>query len=408
MAAVLDLKPMPPEEALNYFRQKGYRFSWRWHEMWHEDHVKAFTVAKAMRLDILKDIRDELDRAMSEGTTFEDFKKNLTPILQRKGWWGRKMVDGEEVQLGSPRRLATIFDVNIQTAYSVGHYRAMTDPDVLEARPYWRYVAVNDGKTRPQHRAWHGTVLPADHPWWKTHYPPNGWNCRCTVVSLSESEMRRDGLRVTPHPDEDTVMRRDPRTGEIRPFPKGIDPGWDYNPGKASVLWDQEKTARDMKILPDQKTWKEYGRPDLRQVPIDERLEAPELLAAGKDADDASRILANAFGLSESKKFIDIDTVDGDKAIIHIDRLQHMVASRLDQRERYANYILPTLQNPYEIWLTDFEDGLRKQYIGVFAGRNDLAVIIRINRDGSIVWNMMQAKDKKMNNHRVGTLIHEK
>jgi uncharacterized protein with gpF-like domain len=32
-----------------------------------------------------------------------------------------------------------------------------------------------DGRTRPMHAAWHNTVLPFDHPFWKTHYPPNGW-----------------------------------------------------------------------------------------------------------------------------------------------------------------------------------------------------------------------------------------
>jgi SPP1 gp7 family putative phage head morphogenesis protein len=405
---MIDLKPLPPEEAIAYFQQKGFRFSWRWQEMWHEDHAKAFTVAKAMRLDILKDIRSELDRALNDGTTFADFKKSLTPTLQRKGWWGRQSVGGETVQLGSPRRLATIFNVNIQTAYSVGHYRAMTDPDVLEARPYWRYVAVNDGKTRPQHRAWHNTILPADHPWWNTHYPPCAWNCRCTVVCLSAGEMRRDGQNVTQRPDNSTEMKKNPRTGEMAAYPAGIDPSWDYNPGKAYLEWDNRKGAGPMQLLPDQKTWKDYGRPDLRDVPAAERINAPELLEPGKDAGEATRILAGAFGLSEKKKFLDVATADEDIALIHLDQLPHMVAKRLNQRERYANFILPALQNPYEIWLTDFEDGLRKQYIGVFTGKNDLAVSVRLNRDGSIVWNMMQTKDKKMNDHRQGTLIHKK
>jgi len=231
----LDLKPLPPEEAIAYFQAKGYRFSWRWHEMWHADHAAAFTVAKAMRRDILEDIRGALDRALRDGTTYEQFQRELTPVLQTKGWWGMREERGQIVRLGSPRRLAVIFGVNIQTAYSVGHYRAMTDPDVLQTRPYWRYVAVNDGRTRPAHRAWHDTVLPADHPWWQTHYPPNGWNCRCTVVSLSAAEMERDGLRVTDRPDDRMVLRRDPRTGAQALFPAGIDPGWDYNPGAAGI-----------------------------------------------------------------------------------------------------------------------------------------------------------------------------
>ena len=33
----------------------------------------------------------------------------------------------------------------------------------MAARPYWRYVAVADGSTRPTHSAMHGTIFPADH-----------------------------------------------------------------------------------------------------------------------------------------------------------------------------------------------------------------------------------------------------
>lgn len=234
----IDLIPLPPEDAIAFFRAKGFRFSWRWQDMWHQDHQRAFTVAKAMRQDILDVIREAVDEALDLGGTFAEFRDQLTPLLQEKGWWGRQEFAGEEVQLGSPHRLRTIFNTNLQVAYSVGHYRQMTDPDVLAARPFWRYVAVNDSRTRPAHRSWHNTVLPADHAWWDTHMVPNGWNCRCRVVSVSEREMARDGLKVTENPDTRMVMKTDPRTGEAALFPFGIDPGWDYNPAK---IWPAMK-----------------------------------------------------------------------------------------------------------------------------------------------------------------------
>ena len=402
-----ELKPLPPEEAIDYFRQKGYRFSWAWQDMWHEDHVKAFTVAKAMRLDILKDIRDELDRALAEGTTLEEFKKNLTPLLQRKGWWGKRLVGDEtgavQVQLGSPWRLKTIFNVNIQTAYQVGHYRQMTDPDVLRARPYWRYVAVNDSRTRPEHAAWHNTVLPADDPWWDTHYPPNGWNCRCTVVSMSRRELEREGLKVSRSPKVKTYEWINKKTGEVIDVPEGIDPGWAYNPGKEYLLWDT--IPRRVKILPGQKTWRDFRRPDLRDVPDALKTPAPEILPAGSTIEEAESIVARAVGLREGEKFITVKTRDDDMAVIHRDRLRHLVEKRRDARERYANYIISTLTDPYEIWLTEYEDGLRKQYIGLFEGKENLLVVIRLQRDGGILWNIMQADDRRMNKHRVGYLL---
>ena len=232
----INLKPLPPQEAINYLKSKGYNPSWNWYDMWQEDHAKAFTVAKAMRVDILQDIKDAIAKALQEGTTLEQFKKDLTPTLQSKGWWGRQIIGDIEgaksVLLGSPSRLRTIFNVNTQVAYQVGNYRAMIDPDVLQTRPFWRYVAVNDSRTRPAHRAWSGIILPADDPWWDTHYPPNGWNCRCTAVSLSEREIQRDNYRISKSPDDGTYEWINPKTGEIMEVPIGIDPGWAYNPGK--------------------------------------------------------------------------------------------------------------------------------------------------------------------------------
>ena len=52
--------------------------------------------------------------------------------------------------------------------------------------PNLRYSAVQDARTRPQHKAWHGIVRPLSDPFWDTHYPPNGWNFRCTVHQTAE------------------------------------------------------------------------------------------------------------------------------------------------------------------------------------------------------------------------------
>jgi len=68
--------------------------------------------------------------------------------------------------------------------------------ELKDSRSYWQYEAVMDGRTRPAHAAMNGKVLPADSPFWKRNFPPNGFNCRCTVVSVSKSEIVRDGLEV--------------------------------------------------------------------------------------------------------------------------------------------------------------------------------------------------------------------
>ncbi|MCY3795428.1 MAG: hypothetical protein OXG51_13800, partial [Gammaproteobacteria bacterium] len=77
----------------------------------------------------------------------------------------------------------------------------------------------------------HNTVLPIDHPFWKTHAPPNGWNCRCTLVALSERDLDRYGLSLSQDPGFDLRPWTNRRTGEIVQVPQGIDPGFAHNPG---------------------------------------------------------------------------------------------------------------------------------------------------------------------------------
>lgn len=56
--------------------------------------------------------------------------------------------------------------------------------------------ALLDARTRPEHAAWHGVILPVDHPWWKRHYPPNGWKCRCKAMSVGPDDLEAEGWTV--------------------------------------------------------------------------------------------------------------------------------------------------------------------------------------------------------------------
>lgn len=229
---------VPPVEAIEHFRAKGRHVAFDWRDTDAGLHAASFTVAKAMRLDVLSDIEREVDRVISEGETFESFRERIEPVLRAKGWWGRKrMVDpltGEEriVQLGSPHRLRTIFDTNLRTSIARGRWERIER--LKERMPYLRYVAVADARTRPDHMAWHGTVLPVDHPWWETHAPPNGWYCRCVVQQLDEEDIEDYGYRVSDGPPPGSERTRgwtNQRTGETVQVPVGIDPGFQHNPG---------------------------------------------------------------------------------------------------------------------------------------------------------------------------------
>lgn len=251
LQAILGLEPAA---AIEYLKGKGYQITWDWQEMLDEAHEKAFTVAKAMRLDLLSDIRAALETSLEKGQTLKQFVTELQPVLEAQGWWGKQVIvdsqgNGELVQLGSPRRLKTIYQANLQSAYMAG--RRAEQEATVDTHPYWQYVAILDGKTRPSHRALAGKVYRADDPIWKAIYPPNGFNCRCRVVALSEAAMKRRKLTLVYSAGtvrtETVEVGVNKRTGEIRtaevtvvrttdaagkPVLFRTDPGFNHGPGE--------------------------------------------------------------------------------------------------------------------------------------------------------------------------------
>lgn len=259
---------LPPEEAVRWFQQKGYTVSWNWQETLQEANARAFTVAKVTSLELLKDTRSALDQALIEGKTERWFQSTLTPVLQKAGWWGEFMSDRadggqQRVRLGSPARLRLIFRQNLQSAYMAGRWQEQLK--LRRERPYLQYVAVMDSRTRPTHAALHGRVFAFDDPIWQTHYPPNGWGCRCRVRQLSEAALKRRGLKVE---SSDGRLRSriadagtDYETGEVtRIEVAGIevigrdgsketfwtDPGFSYNAGSVTFQPNLDRFPEDI------------------------------------------------------------------------------------------------------------------------------------------------------------------
>lgn len=239
MAATI--APLRPEDAIRALANRGRTLdpSFAWQDVYAEEHARAFTVAKSAGFDILNDIFTGLRKSLEDGKTFRDFSRELTPLLQAKGWWGRQMVEdpatGEigPAQLGSAQRLHLIFDANMRVSYAAGHWANFERGK--KARPWLRYVSLLVGENRrPEHVRRHNLCLPVDHPYWDKWGTPCGWGCKCTLQALSDRDVERmrDELVFEPPQDEEFAWTNR-RTGEIHMIPKGIDPGWDHNPGKS-------------------------------------------------------------------------------------------------------------------------------------------------------------------------------
>lgn len=239
---------LPPEETVAAFEARDtLRATVRWHEMWEADHARAFTVAKVAKLDLLAEIQASLADVIANGGTLEQWQANLEPYLRQQGWWGevrnRALTGTDDAVNVGPRRLRTIYDTNLRVSRAAGRWQRIQA--LKQSRPFLRYTAVMDARTRPLHREWHGTILPVDHPWWDEHFPPCGWFCRCAVRQLSQRDLDRNGWSVGEPPKSGPPKLYYPAgRGEPVAVPAGIDPGFAYNPGKASMAAIADKAVR--------------------------------------------------------------------------------------------------------------------------------------------------------------------
>ena len=127
-------------------------------------------------------------------------------------------------------------------------------------------------ENRKEHLAWNGLILPKDDPWWNSHFPPNGWGCKCWTMAVSEDRKTRleeTGIRVPPSVDGQpgyTVPARtqapptlyrnyyNERKGSIERIPAGVDPAFNWNQGRMGrdvpILQDVLRTASE--TVPDE------------------------------------------------------------------------------------------------------------------------------------------------------------
>lgn len=220
-----------PTTVYEYMASKKPEIHFDYDEIMHDAHKKAFTIAKMTNLDLLKDMQGSLTKAFKDGIGFEEWKQSVKPILVKKGWLGNVKVkdpntgEKKEIYVGN-RRLKTIYNTNMRTAYAKARYESQ----MQSLGEYFRYTAVLDGRTRASHRRLHGKTLPKTDPFWDTNYPPNGYNCRCKVQVLTKAECEARG--ITPLANGSFL-------------PKAAEKDFAYNPGKVEKIDEIFKDKKD-------------------------------------------------------------------------------------------------------------------------------------------------------------------
>ena len=148
---------VPPfQEAVDWFLSKGIVTRAEFNKLSAAEKVKAFTAARVYAADELQAVYDAVLAALEKGTLLRDFVKATGDVLTSS--WHRE----------------TVFRTNVLFAYGAGHWEQANQ--IKDMRPYARYSAVMDGRTRPEHAALHGLVYPLDHPFWERYFPPWDYN----------------------------------------------------------------------------------------------------------------------------------------------------------------------------------------------------------------------------------------
>lgn len=290
-----DRAPADALESLDA-RKTGERISWNWRDTWEEQHREAFVVAKMAKADMLKEVHDSLREAMENGTPYEEWRKRMEASLQDR-WIGKTLGElwdelPEEEKQKRPRpegaeaekrieasRLRTIYYTNSIVSSQAGQYKQLMKQ--AEDYPYWRYKTAGDSRVRESHRALHNKVFRYNDPFWETHYPPNGWFCRCSVEALDDYDLKHledkeikveDGgshvsWKTRPNGDKVAVWQDGDQRVECAP-------GWSYNVGRPGYRQQvAEEKAKEYPVQLRKQIEAESAKEDREQSERTKKLE---------------------------------------------------------------------------------------------------------------------------------------
>ena len=84
--------------------------------------------------------------------------------------------------------LRTEYDTAIASAQMSSKWQEFLKNE--KEMPFLRYSTVGDERVRTEHALLDGIIRRITDAFWRTHYPPNGWKCRCDVDQLATSSAK--------------------------------------------------------------------------------------------------------------------------------------------------------------------------------------------------------------------------
>ena len=401
---------LPFSEQIAFFQRKLNLPTTTWTDIYTKEHDWAFVVAGANRDAIVADFRAAVEKAITSGTTLEDFRRDFDVIVAKHGW---------DYNGGRNWRSRVIYDTNLATSYAAGRY------EQLQAAPYWQYEHA-DWVQHPRelHLSWNGLVLEKDDPFWQTHFPPNGWGCQCTVRGLWRRDLEKlgkSGPDETPEVNlvDQVIGKNSPNGPRTVRVPEGIDPGFEYAPGSGRM-----RSAIPPEV-PEPPVPGSAGGPGLPNaqpdwpLPPSRPFDASKMLPDGLAPEEYAAAYLREFGATLTQPAI-FEDVTGERLVIGTDLFTDAKGViKADKRGRhvYMPMLAQALKHPDEIWVrVEWQYGqkravVRRRYIARFEVEGEetpALAVFEVGSDGWLGVTTFPGTSQSYNDWRVGVNLYRR
>ena len=173
-----DIENLPYAEAVEYLKKRDVIKKVDYDKLSDKMRFRAFTASRINDGKLLERLNAEMLSNVRDGKGLKDFLSlTKTDILDKvgmgpnQGWYWE-----------------TVYRTNVQTAYNAGRAMGFAEDKPLALE----LVIIDDLRTSDICRQYAGKrfILPYEHPFWQTHWPPFHFNCRTTVRAIyDESEI---------------------------------------------------------------------------------------------------------------------------------------------------------------------------------------------------------------------------
>lgn len=213
--------PLKYAAALEWLRKKVVMSTQELNQLSDRAKTLAFSFVEAVNESVADKVKVTLEKHLVAGKTFDSFKKSIDRVFNKAG-----------IGPTSRHRAETVFRTNLFSSYSAAQKQRMEDPDLADQIWGYRYVAVEDDRTRTTHLAMAGQTKPKDWSGWSIWWPPNGYNCRCTLRPVLHAE--RDVITVKEtHPPSHVTEGRGKKAKTLELLP---DEGFNSAPDIGGTL----------------------------------------------------------------------------------------------------------------------------------------------------------------------------